>query len=168
LRIHRHTLPPYIPLASLASRYLPPPFSKLSSLEASNSNVEAGGVGKKQDLPKFIRSLRREITSHHLRISTIKSLRRAFNLDAPDKKQKKRRERDRVINDISIVDAEAKQVRIEWMDGKIGRVVVGRGGEVLKCVVVGEEGRDRETERAVLGGDGRMESVAGRLLEGIY
>jgi len=66
------------------------------------------------------------------------------------------------------VDAEAKQVRIEWMDGKIGRMVVGRGGEVLKCVVIGEEGRDRETERVVLGGDGRMEGVAGRLLEGIY
>jgi central kinetochore subunit Mal2/MCM21 len=57
-------------------------------------------------------------------------------------------------------------VRIEWVDGRIGRRVVGEGGEVRKCVVIGEEGRDFETERRVA--RGAMEGIGERLREGIY
>ena len=47
------------------------------------------------------------------------------------------------------------------MDGK---------GQVEKCVVIGEDGRDREVERRVLGvkGKSRMEGIGERLREGIY
>jgi central kinetochore subunit Mal2/MCM21 len=65
---------------------------------------------------------------------------------------------------------EAKQVRIEWVDGRIGRCVVGDAGLLEKCVVIGEHGRDREVERMVLGdtGSSRMEDIGERLREGIY
>lgn len=103
---------------------------------------------------------------YHNRIAVIKSLRRAFGLD--EKVSAKGKERERLLYDISAADAEAKQLRIEWVDGRIGRCVVGEKGEVVKCVIIGEEGRDRETERRLLGGDRRMEGIATRLKEGMY
>lgn len=155
LRIHRHTVPPCIPLASLAAKYLPAP------------KVFEGIVKEKQqNLTAFARKLRREITGYHLRITSIKHLRKRFSLD--ERLSRKGKENEREIADISAADAEAKQVRIEWVDGKIGRCVVGMNGEVLKCVMIGEDGRDHETERRVLGGDKRMEGIADRLMEGIY
>lgn len=155
LRVHRHTVPPCIPLASLAAKYLPAP-------------KVAGGIvkEKRQDLNTFVRKLRREVTGYHLRIGSIKHLQRAFSLD--EKPNRKGKEKEQEIADISAADAEAKQVRIEWVDGKIGRCVVGMNGEVVKCVIIGEDGRDRETERRILGGDKRMEGIAEKLLEGIY
>ncbi|PQE05490.1 cenp-o kinetochore centromere component protein [Rutstroemia sp. NJR-2017a BBW] len=155
LRIHRHTVPPCIPLGILAAKYLPAP-----------KIVEGIVKEKRQDLTTFVRRLRREITGYHLRISTIKHLRKAFSLDEPSGDKGKSKES--VIADVSAADAEAKQIRIEWVDGSIGRCVVGIKGEVTKCVIVGEDGRDRETERRILGGDRRMEGIADRLLEGVY
>ncbi|CAD6449043.1 03e2af57-8c9b-4a02-a0c8-be3b4685f6af [Sclerotinia trifoliorum] len=155
LRIHRHTVPPCIPLASLAAKYLPAP-----------KTGEGITKEKRQDLTTFARKVRREITGYHLRIASIKHLRKGFSLD--EKLSRKGKEREREIADISAADAEAKQVRIEWVDGKIGRCIVGMNGEVVKCVIIGEDGRDRETERRILGGDKRMEGIADRLMEGIY
>jgi central kinetochore subunit Mal2/MCM21 len=97
-------------------------------------------------------------------VGVIKGLRKEFSLD--EQVNKKGKGREKVIEDVSAADAEARQVRIEWVDGRIGRAIVGDGGEVLKSVVMGPEGRDRESERAILGG--RMEGIGGRLSEGIY
>jgi central kinetochore subunit Mal2/MCM21 len=125
---------------------------------------------KPQDLRRFVRALRREIVGYHNRSTVIKALRKTFKLDEAASGKGKRKDRGRVIADVSAADAEAKQVRIEWVDGRIGRVVVGEKGEVLKCVVVGEEGRDFGVERRILGEGGRdrMEGIGARLLEGIY
>jgi central kinetochore subunit Mal2/MCM21 len=161
LRVHRHTIPPCIPLSSLASQYLPVP-------KASGEVLKA----KKQDLQLFMRAIRREVVGYHNRTSVIKTLRKEFKLDDDASVSKKGKGREKVIVDISAADAEAKQVRIEWVDGRIGRCVVGDGGEVIKCVVIGDEGRDREVERRMLGeaglGEARMEEIGERLREGIY
>lgn len=119
---------------------------------------------KKQDLNRFVRALRRDIVGYHNRLSVIKGLRREFKLD--EKVSRKGKDRERVIADITAADAEAKQVRIEWVDGRIGRAVVDDKGEVKDCVVVGEDGRDREVERRVCAGG--MEGIGERLREGIY
>lgn len=119
---------------------------------------------KRQDLTRFVRALRREIVGYHNRVSVIKGLRKEFKLD--EKVSRKGKGRERVIADISVADAEAKQVRIEWVDGRIGRAVVDDKGDVKKCVVIGEEGRDREVERRVCAGG--MEGIGERLREGIY
>lgn len=121
-------------------------------------------MGKRQDLSRFVRAVRREVVGYHNRISVIKGLRREFKLD--EKVSRKGKGRERVIADITAADAEAKQVRIEWVDGRIGRAVVDDKGEVRKCVVVGEDGRDREVERRVVGGG--MEGIGERLREGMY
>ena len=162
LRIHRHTIPPCIPLASLADRYLPHGKGAVAT-----GKGESSAGSKRQDLRKFTRALRREIAAYHNRISTIKSLRKEFQLD--EKPSKKGKDKEKVIADISAADAEAKQVRIEWIDGRIGRVLVGEKGDVLKCVIIGEDGRDRETEERILGdGNAGMVGIGERLREGIY
>ncbi|RFU24634.1 hypothetical protein B7463_g11694, partial [Scytalidium lignicola] len=166
LRIHRHTVPPCIPIASFAARYLPPPSSSSSTQSTAAGETMKVGGRRGQDLTRFVRALRREVVQYHNRIVVIKALRKAFGLD--EKVSAKGKGRERVLYDISAADAEAKQLRIEWVDGRIGRCVVGERGEMLKCVVIGEDGRDREMERRVLGGDRRMEGIATRLKEGRY
>ncbi len=99
---------------------------------------------KKQDLRRFVRGLRRELVGYHNRASVIKELRREFKLD--EKISRKGKGRERVIQDISAADAEAKQVSITFVDGRTGRVEVDDKGEVKKCVITSaEDGRDRDT-----------------------
>ncbi|KAG4430125.1 hypothetical protein IFR05_014396 [Cadophora sp. M221] len=158
LRVHRHTVPASIPLTALAERYLP---------NGKGSVAMGGGEnlgGRKQDLRRFVRALRREVVGYHNRTSVIKGLRREFKLD--EKESKKGKGREKIITDISAADAEAKQVRIEWTDGRIGRVVVDEKGEVKQCVIIGEDGRDGETERRVVAGS--MDGIGERMREGMY
>ncbi|OBT71874.1 hypothetical protein VF21_10564 [Pseudogymnoascus sp. 05NY08] len=150
-RVHRHTVPPCIPLDSLADQYLPAPTQSGDLLK-----------GPKQALPRFVKALRAHIVGYHNRITVIARMRRAFGLSG-NKGQGD--ERELIFSDIAAADAEAKHIRLEWMDGRIGRAVVSSKGRILKCVVIGEDGRDRTTERAVLGGGGRIEGMTERLLE---
>ncbi|TVY53005.1 hypothetical protein LCER1_G007075 [Lachnellula cervina] len=160
LRVHRHTVPPCIPLAVLAENYLPT--GKGATGISTNGGKKAPGT-KTQDIRKFVRALRREVVGYHNRISVIKGLRREFRLD--EKENRKGKGREKVISDISAADAEARQVRIEWVDGRIGRFTVDEGGSVVKAVVMGEQGRDREVERVLVG---EMGGVGERLREVIY
>lgn len=157
LRVHRHTIPAGIPLSSLAQRYLP-------NGKGAIAMGEKGLGGKRQDLTRFVRALRRQIVGYHNRVSAIKGLRKEFKID--EKVSRKGKDRERVIVDISAADAEAKQVRIEWVDGRIGRAVVDDKGEVMKCVVIGEMGREREIEKRVCAGG--IEGIGERLREGMY
>jgi central kinetochore subunit Mal2/MCM21 len=126
-------------------------------------NATAPGP-KKQDLRRFVRALRREIVGYHNRLSIVRTLRREFGLH--EKESRKGKGREKVIVDLDLADAEAKQLRIEWADGRIGRVAIDDKGQVLKCVIVGEDGRDVENEARVMRGD--MAGIGERLREGIY
>jgi central kinetochore subunit Mal2/MCM21 len=152
-RVHRHTVPPCIPLDALVNRYLPAPTQSGDALKVP-----------KQALPRFVKALRSHAVAYHNRIAVIGGMRRSFGLDASKGGEKEKR-RELTLSDVSAADAEARQIRMEWMDGRIGRAVVNSKGTVIKCVVIGDEGRDRTTERTVLGGDGRIDGMTGRLLE---
>ncbi|KAI2605270.1 Cenp-O kinetochore centromere component-domain-containing protein [Hypoxylon fragiforme] len=149
LRIHRHTVPQCIPLAGLAARHLPPPASR-----------DDEDMPKKQDLSNFARALRRELVRYHNRTAVIGDLRSSAGLE---NKKGKAKEMEDPIVDISAADAQAKQIRVEWSDGKSGRLVMGDDGDILKMVVQGENGQDREAVRQLLGGSARIEEVAKRL-----
>lgn len=147
LKVHRHTVPPYIPLTGLAARHLPPP--------PADGTIGADKV--KQDLLHFARCLRKEIVRHHNRIGAIADIRRDIGMADNDSAGEK------WIVDVSAADPEAKQVRLEWANGRLGRVVMDDDGFVRQVVVFGTEGRDRETMRA-LGEKGlRIEDLAGKL-----
>lgn len=95
-------------------------------------------------------------------MAVIAGLRKTFALD--DKKgTDKGKGRELVFQDISAADAEARQIRLEWVDGKIGRVVIGDKGELKRCCVVGPRGRDRPLERMIMGGDAMAEGIGTRL-----
>jgi central kinetochore subunit Mal2/MCM21 len=140
LRVHRHTVPPCIPLAALAKKYLPTPQAGMSA------DTSKHGL-KEQSFMRFVRSLRKEIMSYHNRASAITGLRKEFGLD---EKHGKGKGRERLVEEINAADAEAKQVTIEWVDGKTGRLILGDAGQVEKCVVMGPQGRERAVERAIL------------------
>ncbi|KAI5464205.1 Cenp-O kinetochore centromere component-domain-containing protein [Mariannaea sp. PMI_226] len=148
LRIHRHTLPPAIPLPGLAARHLPAPKPQ------SDRPVQ-------QDLDKFTRTLRREIVRYHNRLGVSADLRRGLGLH-------EKTADDLTPNDIvevGIADIEAKQIRLTWADERSGRIVMDDDGKVLKLVVFGKEGRDWETTKELSGKYDRIEDVTKKLQE---
>ncbi|KAF4973125.1 hypothetical protein FZEAL_9413 [Fusarium zealandicum] len=148
LRIHRHTLPPAIPLPGLAARHLPAPRPE------SNNPPQ-------QNLDRFVRTLRREIVRYHNRLGVSADLRRGLGLH--DKTA------DNVMPDdiieVGIADIEAKQIRFSWADDRSGRVVMDDDGNVVKLMMFGREGRDWETTRELYGKYDRIEDVAKKLQE---
>ncbi|KAI1778905.1 Cenp-O kinetochore centromere component-domain-containing protein [Hypoxylon cercidicola] len=149
LRVHRHTIPQCIPLSGLAARHLPPPTAK-DDYDAT----------KRQDLSKFARTLRRELVRYHNRTAVIGDLRSAAGLES--KKGKAKELKDPIV-DISAADAQAKQIRVEWSDGRTGRLVMSDDGDIVKMVVQGENGQDRESVKQLIGESVRIEDVTKRL-----
>ncbi|KAI1349712.1 cenp-O kinetochore centromere component [Xylaria sp. FL0043] len=150
LRIHRHTVPQCIPLSGLAARHLPLP----------SARDEDDDAPQKQDLSRFARALRRELVRYHNRAATIGDMKKAAGLGskkAPDQ------DSETTIIDISAADAEARQISIQWRDGRSGRLIMNDDGEIVKMVVQGSHGQDRETVRQFLGGAVRVEEVTKHL-----
>ncbi|TPR08529.1 hypothetical protein CAN33_004640 [Aspergillus niger] len=58
---------------------------------------------------------------------------------------------------------EAVYVRVEWEDGRVGRFKISNTGVVERAVVLGDSGRDKQTEGVITGGDGRVETLLERL-----
>lgn len=148
LKVHKHTVPPYIPLTGLAARHLPAP-------PAADT---IGAAAVKQDLGHFARCLRKEIVRHHNRIGAIADVRRDVGLTGNHASE-------RWLVDVSSADPEAKQVRLEWANGRLGRLVMDADGAVKQVVVFGAEGRDRETMRVIKEGCHRIEDLAGKLTQ---
>jgi central kinetochore subunit Mal2/MCM21 len=149
-----------VPLAGLAARCLPAP-----SRRADGDGDGEGGKKKKQDLARFARALRREVVRYHHRLGVVADLRKAAGLGGKKGGDEEGgdQERPNRLMDISPADAEAKQLTIEWADGRTGRLVMGDDGEIVKLVVVGDNGRDREAGRELLGGAVRVDDVVRRL-----
>ncbi|KAF2970519.1 hypothetical protein GQX73_g3027 [Xylaria multiplex] len=115
---------------------------------------------KKQDLSRFARTLRRELVRYHNRAALIGDMKKAAGLGS---KKALGQELDTAIVDISAADAEAKQISMQWRDGRSGRLIMNDDGDIVKMVVQGDNGRDRETVRQFLGGAVRVEDVTKRL-----
>ncbi|KAK3489402.1 Cenp-O kinetochore centromere component-domain-containing protein [Neurospora hispaniola] len=176
LRVHRHTVPPCIPISGLAARYLPTPPSSRPDKEEEEEEEEQGGV-REQNLVKFARSLRRELVRYHHRLATITDLRRAIL--AQDQTEQQEEKGPNKIQDVIPADAEAKQITVEWAGGQTGRLVMGDDGEIVQVVALNGgggagggggqgngSGRDREVVRELVGSAKRVEDVVRRLGSG--
>ncbi|PKS09475.1 hypothetical protein jhhlp_004091 [Lomentospora prolificans] len=150
LNVHRHTVPPYIPLPGLAGRHLPPPPEKGSQ-----------DLPPKQDLAHFARCLRKEIVGYHNRVGSIADLRRDIGVTGNEDTD----DEEKWLIDVSAVDPEAKQIKLEWANGRTGRVVIDADGFVKQLIIFGPEGRDRESMRALWSENLRIEDLAGRLTQ---
>ncbi|KAF2104680.1 hypothetical protein NA57DRAFT_70888 [Rhizodiscina lignyota] len=141
MRVHKHTVPPHIGIKNVVHKYLP----------------QEG----KQDLGRFARMLRRELVAHQKRVDSIEGLKVEAELPEAG------------LESIKATDISAREMVITWNDGCTGRVKIGKDGSI-DGVTVREEGantqkvagtRRRGRERAIAGGDGRIEGVIRRLLK---
>ncbi|KAH6662193.1 Cenp-O kinetochore centromere component-domain-containing protein [Plectosphaerella plurivora] len=135
LRVHRHTVPPCIPLSGLAFRHLPPPPKDDTDPDAAE-----------QDLARFARELRREIVRYHNRAGAIGAISQAATAGAVSDV-----EDDDDMIDVRAADPQAKQIELGWADGRTGRIILDDDGKIEKMVVYRFDVRDHETKKQVLG-----------------
>lgn len=147
LRVHRHTLPPAIPLAGLAARHLPAP--KSDSAKAP-----------KQNLDRFVRRLRREVARYHNRLGVSADLRRALGLHETDAGEQGTSK----VVEVGLADIEAKQIKLTWADGGSSRLVMDDDGNVLRVVTFGKQGRKWDAHLKI-GPSERIEDVAKTLID---
>jgi len=158
LAVHRHTFPACIPVSSLAARYLPPPPSREAGSDGARSSSPP-----KQDLARFARMLRRELVRYHHRRGVVADLRKAAGLGRKRRAEDEGSDESVKLADITQADAEAKQISLEWADGRTGRLVMGDDGEIVKVIALGDNGRDRAAVRELVADSRRVDDVVRRL-----
>ena len=146
LRVHRHTVPAFVPLRELEARFLP----------ASDGE---------QDLAGLAREVRKGLVSFHRRREAVERVKReAENARA-----------EIGVSEVKEVDPSAKEFEMVFRDESVARVRIGVDGAIVNAVVRApptggseERGksadrRKRDIERTIVGGDGRIESLPQRL-----
>ncbi|KAI9800752.1 MAG: hypothetical protein M1833_003169 [Piccolia ochrophora] len=159
LQVHRHTIPPCIPLPALINKYLPPPTSPPASSEQDQPQKSL----PKQSLHLLVRALRQELASYHLRLAAISTVQHTLGIAEGTKSTSSQVKHG--LMKLSFTDAEGKDIRLVWRDGKVGRARIGKDGRLLKCVVFGQHGRHMDVERKLLGRNGTVEHLTERLRE---
>ncbi|KAF2240403.1 hypothetical protein BU26DRAFT_526052 [Trematosphaeria pertusa] len=176
LKIHKHTIPPCIPLQPLANKWLP-----ITRKDAETTT--------EQNLLKFGRSLRKELVSWHLRLEAVEKLRveaglenksaereeeraestigKVLNTFVSDDEDEEDEERTRRRRDgpVRITDIEAdtavREITVTWSDGRAAVVKVAKDGQIEKAAVRFEDGaRDSALVRKAVG---RIEGLIQRL-----
>ena len=133
LRIHKHTIPACIPLAILAARYLPQTISPDDETYKGN---------RAQRLPQLVRELRRELMAYHSRSDSISALQEGVNPRDGEGRYG--------IVEVASEGADARDIRMEWEDGRIARVRMAKDRVITKAVVFDESGRRRDIERRLM------------------
>lgn len=165
-------------MAKLEGAYLPFPGSSRtthrgeeeSTSEAEDSEVlkpRKGQRTRKQDLRGFVRELRRELVAWHLRTDAVEFLREKLGLSGAESQSssagRASPETSTGIVFLAPTALEARYVRLEWEDGRVGRFKLTNAGIVERAVVIGDRGRDKQTEDAMTGSGGRVETLLDRL-----
>lgn len=97
-----------------------------------------------QNIHLFVRKLRQELNSWIARCDTIESLQES---SIPN------------IQSVSATSQEARYVRLEWNDGRIGRIKLSNKGLIERTVVYGLEGRAMKTEKILADGNQSVEGL---------
>jgi central kinetochore subunit Mal2/MCM21 len=158
LKIHKHTIPPCIPLQQLANKWLP----------TSGKDVD---MDPEQDLVRFGRLLRKELVGWHMRVRALEDLRKEAGLFG----EKSRAEKDSALENTGKIlnafvsddeassdvegdevedgpvrmvdiecDAAVRQVTITWSDRRVAVMSVTKDGRIEKAVC-----RERDGSRDV-------------------
>lgn len=169
LRVHRHTIPAFISMEKLEHRYLPVP---ARGTDGEVDEIRSSKT-RKQNLSAFVRDLRQELVAWHLRSDAIDWLRERLKLprsgsSGSDSTQLGSLDENTSSNKLGIISLsptslEARYVRLEWDDGRVGRFKISNNGEVVRVVIIGDNGRDKRTEDAMTSGNRRIESLLERL-----
>ncbi|KAF2757528.1 hypothetical protein EJ05DRAFT_392693 [Pseudovirgaria hyperparasitica] len=165
LKVHKHTVPPAVPIDALARRWLALP-------------GKTGKMVRKQDLHAFGRALRHAVVSFHARLAAVEKLRVDAGLegkgegrDAEDG-EKRRKGKGGIV--AITADEAAHTVDITFKSGLVGRLRMNRAGAIEHVVVKRAldanaddetaQRKRRELKRRITGGDGRIEGVVDRIL----
>jgi central kinetochore subunit Mal2/MCM21 len=170
-RVHRHTIPAFVPLRRLEDEFLP--------VRDENEDMAAaeGLSAKKQDLHGFVRKIRHELICWEMRREAIGLLKDELGLlpeadgdmdddeeEMEDTNSSAQSPRGRYgIQSIEPTTFETRQARIIWTDGTIARIKISTRGLVERAVVVGENGRIRGVENLLVDGESRIEELVGKL-----
>ncbi|RDW86253.1 uncharacterized protein DSM5745_02895 [Aspergillus mulundensis] len=199
LKVHRHTIPAFIPVQRL-ERIMLPQHDPLPVPGDGDGNGNGHGAieplkkkpnppARQQNLQMFIREIRRQLVSWHMRLDAIHLIREQLGIirrgvdPYPDDEEDGPWDRDMLVdvgfdsglgetrlkkNDYGIASfsptaLEAAYVRVEWEDGRVGRFKISDSGTVERAVVIGDNGRDKVLEAALTGGDRSVLTVLDRL-----
>ncbi|KAL6712402.1 hypothetical protein ACN47E_000279 [Coniothyrium glycines] len=159
LRVHKHTIPPCIPLQQLEQKWLPGLLEK---------------EGREQDLVRFGRALRKELVSWHLRVQAVDEMREEAKVEkkeegavmtagavlnafvSDDEATSDTADEEEASGAHPILDIEAdtavRQITIHWSDGKNAIMSVTKDGRVEKAVCRTKAGtRDVALSRKAIG-----------------
>ncbi|KAJ5768107.1 hypothetical protein N7533_000690 [Penicillium manginii] len=165
--VHRHTIPAFIAVDRLAGVYLASSSRRRVEDEEGEEEGEGGVLkssrgARRQDLRGRVGFLREKLGLDR-------------DVDAGNEEGEEGRRSSGVRggasrNDLGIVGleataVEARYVRMEWEDGRLGRFKLSNAGLVERAVFMNDRGRDKVVEDAVTGGGGRIESLFERLKE---
>jgi central kinetochore subunit Mal2/MCM21 len=155
LRVHKHTIPVFVPLQSITRKYLP--------YTAEDEEDNPKSVAKVQDLPLFVRALRKELVSHHKRLEAYKRLKQEL-------------EGKHGVQKVDMLDSTGNEIEIEFSsdikarlrvstDGKIEKVAVGPSRTTGAKAISAESSAKayRDIKRAIEGAGGSMDNLVGRL-----
>ncbi|KAK1144799.1 hypothetical protein N8T08_004810 [Aspergillus melleus] len=180
LKVHRHTIPAFIPMEGLERVYLPAAANNEQEEEEATLKPWKKKKSKKQDLQGLVRELRRQLVAWQLRMDAIGLLREKLGVvrrgvddyqdddgvwerSFLDQKETKLAANEWGIVSLGPTALEAVYVRVEWANGQVGRFKISNSGIVERAVVIGDDGRDKALEVALTGGNGRVETVLDRL-----
>ncbi|KAH7126586.1 Cenp-O kinetochore centromere component-domain-containing protein [Dendryphion nanum] len=150
LKVHRHTIPPCVPLRALVEKWLP-------------QSQKDGQMMVEQDLVRFGRVLRKELVSWHLRMGAVENLKeeagildreirppkeppfgKVLNAFISDGEDEDEEDSDGAARTVRIVDIEADQgvreVHLVWSNGQTGTVTLLKDGQVKGAVFRSAEG----------------------------
>lgn len=167
LQVHRHTIPVFIPLERLARKHLPPPARNADGPD----EVLKPWKRKRQDLGRLVREVRRELVSWHLRKDAISLVRSQLGLTDGKAEEQTPVSSQSIavllgISSVTETSIEAAYLRIEWDDGRVGRVKISeKGGVIERAVVIGDDGRDKAMESLIMSGEKRIEFFVNRLYD---
>ena len=153
LKVHKHTIPVFVSMQAIARKHLP------FQSEEDEDLLKAGQ--QKQDLPKFVRALRKELVSHHKRVEAFEGLKKSLG-------------RRQGVEEVKMLDTSGKEIELVFIkgtmaqirvasDGKIEKVAVGPSSSMATESPAGSMKAYREVKKAIEGGGGRIDDLAERL-----
>lgn len=167
LRIYRHTIPAFVPIREYESMYLSPQDEGYGSGEGTHSDRST------QDFHGLIKHVRHDLVSWTLRCEAIETLQQQLHLSSHSlqKSEEEDSHGDQLVGMFGIkaltpTAVEALQIKIEWINGAVGRVRFSEKGMIEKAVILDHHGRVREAEMiltrtpcSILGLATRLEAI---------
>ena len=153
LRVHKHTIPVFIPMHRLVKKYLP------FIADAKDASLLKSAVAA-QDLSKFVRALRKELIAHHKRVEACEQLKKDLG-------------RRQGVEEVKMLDVSGREIEIIFVEHMLARIRVGTDGAIERAVTgpsktapddgAGSMQVYREIKKVIEGGSGRIDDLAERL-----